>query len=101
MEIQVDPEVLRSAAAHYRQAANQVRDVQGRLTGTARGIDSPAVIGDAQTAAEFDHLWTNWSTNLQDLATALDNVASALETTLQAYTEADDEVVSRTGGTQW
>jgi WXG100 family type VII secretion target len=98
MEIQVDPEVLASAAAHYRQAANQVRDVQGRLTGTAHGIASPAVIGDVKTAAEFDRVWSNWSTNLQQLATALDNVASALETTLQAYTETDDDVVSGIGG---
>jgi len=100
MEIQVDPEVLAAAAAHYRHAANQVRDVQGRLTGTAHSVASPAVIGDVKTAAEFDHVWSNWSTNLRELATALDNVASALETTLQAYTETDDEVVSRSGGSQ-
>jgi WXG100 family type VII secretion target len=100
MEIQVDPEVLAAAAARYRQAANQVRDVQGRLTGTAHGLASPAVIGDVKTAAEFDHVWSNWSSNLRELATALDNVASALETTLQAYTETDDEVVSRNGGPQ-
>lgn len=100
MEIQVDPEVLRSAAAHYRQAADQVRDVQGRLTGTAHGLGSPAVIGDAQTAAEFDRVWANWSGNLRELATALDNVAGALETTLQAYTETDDELFSRSGGPQ-
>lgn len=99
MVIQVDPAVLASAAAHYRQAADQVRDVQGRLTGPAHRLSSPAVIGDTQTAAEFDHVWSNWSTNLQQLATALDNVASALETTLQAYTETDDEVV-RSGGPQ-
>ena len=99
MEIQVDPEVLASAAARYRQAANDARDMQGRLTGTAHRLASPAVIGDAKTAAEFDHVWSNWSTNLQQLATALDNVASALETTLQAYTETDDEVV-RKGGPQ-
>jgi len=100
MEIQVDPAVLASAAAHYRQAANQVRDVQGRLTGTGHSLTSPAVIGDAKTATEFDHVWSTWSTNLRELATALDNVASALETTLQAYTETDDEVVSRSGGPQ-
>ena len=100
MEIQVDPAVLASAAARYRQAANDVRDMQGRLTGTAHRLASPAVIGDVKTAAEFDHVWANWSTNLQQLATALDNVASAVETTLRAYTETDDEVVSRTGGPQ-
>ncbi|HVS06841.1 MAG TPA: WXG100 family type VII secretion target [Candidatus Dormibacteraeota bacterium] len=100
MEIQVDPAVLASAAARYRQAANQVRDVQGRLTGAGHSLASPAVIGDIRTATEFDHVWSIWSSNLRELATALDNVASALETTLQAYTETDDEVVSRSGGPQ-
>jgi WXG100 family type VII secretion target len=102
MEMQVDPDVLMTAAAQYRSAANQVRDMLGSLSGTAHSLTSAAVLGDARTAADFDTVWGNWSGNLQQLVTALDNVASALETTARNYIDLEDRVivVQRAGGPQ-
>lgn len=99
MQIQVDPAILADSVHAYRRAAADVRETLGRLNQASGGLTKPGVLGSDKASADMEHLRKSWSDNLQRLATALDNIAGALNETLQEYIAADRSIV-RMGGTK-
>lgn len=93
MRIEVDSESLASLASLLRTRSNEVTELAAQLR-HACGVASGGMPG-TKAAGAFHDLQAGWSGQLSQLSTAMANVAAALDTANQTYTETDADSMPR------
>jgi len=91
--IAVTPDTVRADAVDARRLADGLRAASAgtgagacRVSGT---LGAPAAASHPATAASFDAMWLAWSTALDQVASALEAHARALDAAADGYGETD------------